>query len=160
MDRGGPIRVTSSLCRSLRFLCRCFLCRRFCCRFWCCLRGHIVPPSRRLCTFFKPVYPNNQEKCDVRHVICGTTDVHGKSSCRFVISDNYNSPPGDNRHRGRPSDRSPATPPGMRVRTGRFEKLRLPRALQSVTRRTHFITNRFDGGFTFAFAIRPGIPGF
>ncbi|TFB42521.1 hypothetical protein E3W21_07085 [Pseudomonas sp. F01002] len=29
-----------------------------------------------------------------------------------------------NRHRGRPSGRAPATPPGMRVRTGRFEKLR------------------------------------
>ena len=30
----------------------------------------------------------------------------------------------ENRHRGRPSGRAPATPPGMRVRTGRFEKLR------------------------------------
>ncbi|MDR6929375.1 TonB-dependent receptor plug domain-containing protein, partial [Pseudomonas sp. BE134] len=29
-----------------------------------------------------------------------------------------------NRHRRRPSGRAPATPPGMRVRTGRFEKLR------------------------------------
>ncbi|WP_212566995.1 hypothetical protein, partial [Pseudomonas syringae] len=29
-----------------------------------------------------------------------------------------------NRHRGQPSGCTPATPPGMRVRTGRFERLR------------------------------------
>ena len=28
------------------------------------------------------------------------------------------------RHRGQPDGCTPATPPGMRVRTGRFEKLR------------------------------------
>jgi hypothetical protein len=32
---------------------------------------------------------------------------------------------GNIRHRGRPRSRTPVTPPGMRVRTGRFEKFRL-----------------------------------
>ena len=30
----------------------------------------------------------------------------------------------ENRHRGQPGGCAPATPPGVRVRTGRFEKLR------------------------------------
>ncbi|TBN36491.1 hypothetical protein EYC95_24230, partial [Pseudomonas sp. BGI-2] len=36
-----------------------------------------------------------------------------------------------NRHRRRPSGRAPATPPGMRVRTGRFEKLRSAESRQT-----------------------------
>jgi len=38
------------------------------------------------------------------------------------ISLTFSSKTAINRHRGRPLDRSPATPPGMRVRTGRFMK--------------------------------------
>ena len=63
-----------------------------------------------------------------------------KAGARFVVLGGhavaFHGQAGRNRHRGlRYSLRSPATPPGMRVRTGRFEELRLrgqPRDAQLV----------------------------